>query len=204
MPYIPLSVASHVNNRLKQFIRDIVDPVFAEVRFTLMVRDPNQGPRGSMQRPQAMLLMAAADGVSQFFEPDSSICNGGQRFKAFFKNSYPWHLDQPDGFSVDEAIDFLWSQVRCPLIHRLGVRAMAPCVHKYGNVFSLSDADLTEIERNKNLPHSEPSLSRDKSRTVLWIENFYWGIRTALANSVDTPAKAEAVDKWIASGKWQP
>ena len=200
MPYVPIKLPPYATGDLLLLFEKTIDPIFREVHSLLTVRRDDQGPKGSMQIPTAILLVAAADGAAQFLIPGEKGI--GERFVLFFKECYPWDKDPPDGMTTDQAADFLWDKVRCPLFHRFGVIFESKLVHKYGNIFALQEAELEKIEESATRPFSDPSIRQDSVRTVLWLETFYWGIRQAISRAIDTPEKAARIQEWIASGKW--
>ncbi len=203
MPYIPISLAKHVTGISEAFVRTVMDRHFAEFRFLLTVQHPEQGPKGSLQRILATILLAATDGAAQLLHPGKM--SHGARFKDFLRGNFPWHLDAPDGLTIDEACDFLWDDARCPLLHRYAMRAQ-PLLHlKFGRLLVADDDRITMLEQSlTERPFSVTSVRRDSDRTVLWIEPFYWSLRLAISRALSTEEKANAVSTWIASGAWDP
>jgi hypothetical protein len=89
------------------------------------------------------------------------------------------------------------------MLHRFGMRAQPLLLMKFGRSFVLDDAAVTELENiTSERPYTDTSLGRNKERTVLWVEPFYWSLRLAIQKSLDTEVKADAVSKWIKSGDW--
>lgn len=200
MAYVPLSIAAETPAHIEGAVRTVFDPFFEQLHVLLSVRRPDQGARGSMQMPAAMLLLAAADAAAQFFHPGEM--GNGARFKAFLLKYYPWRADPPAGFTPDEAVAFLWKTLRCPLLHGLGARHQPMILVKIGNVFAVSEEAIEAIERQGRRPHSEASIGRNDERSILWIEGFYWGLRKAIeAACADAEAWPE-VNRWIEAGKY--
>lgn len=203
MPYIPIPLADHVTGISEKFVRGVVDRHFAEFRFLLTVQHPEQGPKGSLQRILATILLAATDGAAQLLHPGKM--QNAVRFKGFLKGNYPWHLDTPDGLTIDEACDFLWDDVRCPLLHRYSMRAQPLLQLKFGRLLVADDDRITKLEQSlTERPFSVTSVRRNAERTVLWIEPYYWSLRLTISQALSTEEKADAVSKWIASGDWDP
>jgi hypothetical protein len=209
LPYQKIRFDRHVSKEIVSLVRDVIDPFLSEFRFLLTVQHPEQGEKGSLQRPLASLLLASIDGAAQFLQPGSM--NDGKRFQRFLRRNCPWELDKPRGLTVEEACEFLWNEARCPMLHRFGVRSNKSKhgdprrVLKFGRAFALNDADVTRHEMSwDNRPFTEPSIKRDTKRTVLWIEPFYWSLRIAIQRSVDTPSKSANVTEWLTSGRWDP
>jgi hypothetical protein len=206
VPYQQIPLGAHVSPHLTEVIRGLIDEFFREFHFLLTVQVPDQGPKGSLQRPLAMLILAAADATAQFLYPGKM--DNRDRFTGFLKSHYPWEIDTPEGLTIDEACEFLWEEARCPLVHRFGARAVVsrqakPLVVKYGRVFAKDDQGVTSLELLVGQrPYSDPSIHRNNERTVLWIEAFYWSLRIAVQRALATPEQAAAVEAWIKSGKW--
>jgi|GEM_PF-2643282 len=202
MSYIQIELPDSLPINIIAVVREVIDPLFEEFHFLLTVRRPDQGPKGSFQRMQAIVLVALADGAAQFFWPVPKL-NQGDRFKAFLKQYYPWDADKPEGLTQDDAVNFLWNDVRCAMLHRYGVRHGADRLLKFGNMFGLSENEVEEVERAQERPHSEPFLQRNEERTVLWIENFYWGLRQAIQRVInEKPEYLIKIDQWIVDGKF--
>jgi hypothetical protein len=123
MPYQPIPLDEDVTGEARAVVRQVIDPYISEFRFLLTVQQPEQGPKGSLQRVLVAPLLAATDGAAQMLHPGSMQI--GERFKAFMKANFPWDLDPPDGLSVDEACEFVWHDARCNLLHRFGMPVKA-------------------------------------------------------------------------------
>ncbi|MBL6946317.1 MAG: hypothetical protein ISR47_06755 [Rhodospirillales bacterium] len=202
MSYVPIEFPKSTPKHVALIVDNVINALFGEFHFLLTIRNPNQGPKGSFQRTQAIVLVALADGAAQLFWPKPHLSQG-KRFREFLGHYYPWEADEPEGFTKEEALDFLWTDVRCAMLHRFGARHAPGKTHKYGNVFQLTETRVEQIESDQMRPHSEPFLQRNETRTILWIENFYWGLRQAIQKVVgETPDRIKEIDKWIADGKY--
>ena len=208
MPYQPIALPSHVPDELTSLIREIIDPFLGEIRFLLSVQKPDQGPKGSLHRPLLILLLAAADGAAQLLYSEGKKATNREKFKSFIKNNFPWELDSPDGLSIDEACQFLWEEVRCPLFHRYSLRtnqANTSGMVKFGRVLATDEEKLTQLELlTDQRPYSDPTFRRDHTRTIVWIDSFYWALRIAITRSINTPEKAATITAWVKSGEWDP
>ena len=207
MPYQPIPLNQHVQTDVVYLVRNTVDPLLSEFRFLLTVQQPDQDPKGSLQRSLAVLLLSIADGAAQLLYPGQM--EDGVRFQSFLKDNCPWTLDSPEGLTVEEACSFLWEEARCPMLHRFGVRSNihkqkdSLRIVKFGRIFSSDDASITDIEMlSGKRPYSHPSIKRDESHTILLIESFYWALRMAIEKTLNTEEKSNAVDAWLKSGQW--
>jgi hypothetical protein len=209
MPYQPIQLASFVPIEVASLINEKINPFLEEIRFLFTIQKPDQGPKGSLHRSLLILLLAAADGASQLLYQGGKKTTNGKKFQNFIKENFPWELDAPDGLTKDDACKFLWEEVRCPLFHRYSLRIKTNQADfgqtKFGRIFTTDDERLTQLEQLTNeRPYSDPTFRRDKTRTVIWIDSFYWALRIAIVRSLNTPEKASAIRDWILSGEWDP
>ncbi len=203
MPYTPLRVATDAPEILQHFVRQNIDPLLSDVRFLLSIRRPDQGEKGSLQRPMGAMLLICADGAAQLLHPGEF--RDGERFKNFLLTRYPWTLDPPENLLPDQAVEILWYFYRCPIVHRFGAvhdTGPAPLIHKIGNIFTGDEPGLDRCEQSGGRPFSKPAIVFGDGRTVLWVEAFYWGIRQAIeAAAGDRPAWP-AIEQHLASGAY--
>ncbi len=208
MAYQAIILADHVPIEIASLVREVIDPFLAEFRFLLTIQKPDQGSKGSLQRPLLILLLAAADGAAQLLYSGGKKATNGEKFQSFVRNNFPWELDPPDGLSIDEACQFLWEEVRCPLFHRYSLRTNQTNTSgmvQFWRVFATYEENLTQLEQLINQrPYSDPTFRRNQNRTIVWIDSFYWALRLAITRSLDTPKKATAIATWVKSGKWDP
>jgi hypothetical protein len=87
MPYVPIKLPPYVRGDLVRLFEQIIDPIFTEVHSLLTIRGDDQGPKGSMQIPTAILLVAAADGAAPFLIPGEKGIR--ERFVLFLEIAIP-------------------------------------------------------------------------------------------------------------------
>ena len=202
MPYYPLSKPAELPPNIRAVIDLAIEPLLEEFHHLLTLRSADQGPKGSFQRIQALVLGALADGAAQLFWPDSGL-SISERFRTFLLRYYPWDRDEPAGFTRDEAVAYLWTHVRCASLHRFGLRHQPPKLHKTGNLFQASDESVELIERSEVRPFSDPFLVQNDARSVFWVEAFYWGLRQAIEGVLrEEPARLADIEAWIAAGHY--
>lgn len=203
MAYFPIETLESTPIHLAFVVKEVINPLFHEFHYLLSLRIPDHGTMGSCQITQAIVLVALADGAAQLFWTGKPTLGQGDRFKAFLKHYYPWEADEPVGFTRDEAVEFLWTDVRCAMLHRFGTRYKPKRALKYGNPFQRSEEEVEQIERSQERPASLSFLQQKDTGTLLWIENFYWGLRQAIGKVVhETPERIEKIEEWIANGKF--
>jgi len=207
MPYINISLGPHVSKELADFIRNF-DYFFSEFRFLLTIQGPRSGPGGNFQMPLGILILSAADGAAQLLYPKNNLTNR-ERFTGFLRDCYPWNLDRPEGIAIEESCNYLWEQVRCSLVHRLGSTTTTKT-----NPLRISllrgqprkDEELIYFENSiGERPTSQPAILKNGTgEIIVHIDQFYWGLRIAITRALDTPDKCREVEAWIKSGKWDP
>jgi hypothetical protein len=198
--YRSLDVPQGLPPALDYAIRQVIDPALLDFHYLLATRHPEHwGPRGSMQFAQAVVL-AAVDGAAQLLHPGSM--NDGRRFRKFLKKRFPWGDCPAEGLSVDEACQYLWDDARCPLLHRFGTRHQPLLPNKLGNLHTSKEHEVEAIELSPQRPLAKPVVHRNEQRTVLWIENLYWGLRKAIEAAVSDPDNVAAAARWIEDGKF--
>jgi len=209
MAYIPIPKPTALSPYIMEVIEHVLDPCFEEIHYLLTIRRQDQGPKGSYQKTQAMVLIALADGMAQLFIADGKI-QVGDRFKKFLEKYYPWDKDMPDGFSRDEAVNFIWDNYRCPLFHRLGLRHSPDNLIRYGNVFSRSEDEIESIESCEIRPSTCAFLEKKNSKEGVeyvnfLVESFYWGLRQAITNVFNEPREElDKIENRIRSGDYDP
>ena len=100
-----------------------VDHVLKEYHFLLTCFEPDQGPKGSLQRSLAVVILSAIDGAAQVFWPDRRL-RPGDRFKEYVKANFPWELDKPKGLTKILPPTFCMKISDAPLSIALGQRVV--------------------------------------------------------------------------------
>ena len=201
MAYVPLALSDSLPESVDTLIRKGVEPLLQDVRWMLAtaIRRPREfGPPRQLQIPIALMLLATVDGVSkQLFRPEENM-GGGKKFKECLNRFFPWDIDPPTGVSSEEAAIILYETFRNPLVHFLGLhRSKNPAVQI---VQSFPGSDSAEIgvermERSKCKPVSEPCLVVTPDKRQLWLDPFYWGVRTLVERWSHDKAQVSHADK---------
>lgn len=144
-----------------------------------------------VHRSIGLLLMAATDGAAQLFVPGRM--GNADRFEKFVTDNFPFDGVQA---SKKEVIGFLWNQTRNSFVHRFGLTTIKS-IRKFGRTFTITDADFERLETSQVRPN-KPFYECDATRTVVWIEAYYWELRQAIVKAQNTPG----IDAWIESGDW--
>jgi hypothetical protein len=197
---MPLPIGDHVPAPVRALIESVVDGALKEIRSIMEIDPPaDAGPKGHLQLSLAKLLLSAIDGAAQLFVPGEM--RDGDRFKSFLMDNFPWErIEFGRELAVRElACEFMWGSARCALIHRYGLHTEGD-LRKFGRLFTINDEQLTALERGQE--PGKPFFQNFPDRTVVWLEPLYWSLRRAIVKTLDTRAKAAAVEAHLESGAW--
>ena len=158
MAFVELRRTPDTSATVAHLIEHVIEKHLREFHHLLTFRPSNHSPTESMQLTCAVVLLVITDGAAQLLYPMKG--GAGDRFKGFLRTHYPWSADPPDGLTVEEALDILWDQMRCPLIHRAGVRydPSLPPRHPiiFGTLRALDEARLEDLEGDAHRPPLDP------------------------------------------------
>jgi hypothetical protein len=175
-----LSVLSQISNQ------------FADIRELIIAR----GQSGGLSI--ATLLAVLTDSAANLFQP--GIKEQAERFKKFVLENFPWGADKPDGLQPEDAVDLMWEIVRAPAVHRLGLQPEPPFEVRYVLLFSPTDEGMSKIELSANRPFSEPTIKFDGRTLTIQLESWYWALRYAVVEAVNTKEKVAAVRAHLQAG----
>jgi len=69
-------------------------------------------------------------------------------------------------------------------------------------LFTPTDERLSQIETSADRPFSEPTIKFDGSMLTVQLESWYWALRRAVINAVDTKDKVATVVQHLQSGDY--
>jgi hypothetical protein len=180
-----------VSERLSSVL-SLMSHQLADIRELMIVRAPN----GVLS--VATLLAVMTDSAANLLEPSEK--EHSDRFRKFLKDNFPWTDDRPYGLEVADAIDLLWEVVRTPAVHRLGLQPDPIFQVKYVMIFTVTDETMSALELSDESSLSEPTIKFDGTTLTIQLESWYWGLRRAIVNAVNTKAKVDAIATHIQSG----
>ena len=152
--------------------------------------------RKQFQLPTAITLLSVVCGISTSLYQKSG--NTRERFIGCLVDFYPWALDPPEGVTTEEAAGILYKSFRNPLSHYLGLDHKRGFKLKVGQVLrgnGNAKSDVEKLERYVGKPYTKPSLVVTPDRQVLWVDQFYWGVRKMVEAWVRDPAQLAAAEK---------
>jgi hypothetical protein len=106
--------------------------------------------------------------------------------------------------SKEEAVLILYDVFRNPFVHSLGVHKVTAPVVKLGQVFRGTDAEarVEQLERSRTKPYSDPSLVVTAEKRVLWLDQFYWGVRKLVERWCTVPTEVALADERLRGSPW--
>jgi hypothetical protein len=158
-----------------------VDMLFNDIRCLL--KAPLPGCTVGFNLTIATMILNLLSGFSRRFYRPSGNPTDSERFKNMIINFLPWDNSSVD---INTCADVLYSAVRNPLIHELGIKGDKKVViYKSGK---LSDAEIKELEDSLIKPSWLPeiiiNMSYDKftSEWLISVGAIYWGVHRLLHN----------------------
>lgn len=202
--YVPLKLDDSLPGQLRDYVRQVIDPAFEELRYLFTLNTPQAGPNGSLQRPILVYLLSVTDGIAQTLFKGTG--GAADRFKGFLRDHFPWDIDPPSGLTKEEAADVVWQFYRCPFIHRLGLRydtQGSELKVEVGRSFQNTNSGLSELESLRTCrPGSESTVKKTQDKIILWLDSFYWGVRIATEHLLSESGNWTRIESWHKSGGW--
>lgn len=217
MPYQPLEVPPGTDPSLERLVRETVDPLLRDVHAMLMLPLTDQpGLEAGCNFSAALVLLGVVGGASSTLYDAPSLSNldprdqPGEAFKQVIERFYPWD-SEPDvegAIRGRHAAQVLYEAFRNPLTHSFGINTTSGGqAHGQRKVAkgAMSDEEITSIERAPDRPESwgsslyTDSLNKaSRTKTVLNIKLFYWGVRQMLCRILGARVAVSAAD----AGEW--
>ena len=179
-----------------------VDMLFNDIRCLL--KAPLPGCSVGFNLTIATMILNLLSGFSRRFYRPSGNPTDSERFKNMITIFLPW---DNSGVDIDTCADVLYSAVRNPLIHELGIKGDKKVViYKSGK---LSDAEIKELEDSLIKPSWLPKIiikmpyDKFTSEWMISVGALYWGVHrllhNLLANSEHAPRAEARLKKIIKS-----
>lgn len=184
MPYHALAIDPSTPARVKRLIQSLENHYFSDVHTMLRLPEPDHGLTAGCNFAIAQVLAAAVSGISVTLY--SHRGGTGVRFKGLLANYYPWSLEPGNAVTPQAGADVLYSLIRNPLTHDLGLdiankrqgqKIIIKRLGTDGARKGLSEAFVEALERPNRLSPMSPTVRVISSKTIVLVEAFYWGVR---------------------------
>lgn len=207
MAYIPLQLPSNTPTHLRELVEMRIDPMLRDIHT--MFRLPIDGQEGldagcNLTITNSLLDIAA--GVSMLREDIEQLDStkpgmSGELFRRCLVKRYPW-IEGPNATDVHpidglHAANVLYDVFRNPLTHSLGaIVGESGKSLKYGQPKAakgpLEEAEIEAIERattwipewRRPTLYTDSDRKQDRTKTVLVLKSFYWGVRQMIVGTV--------------------
>lgn len=199
MPYVPLQIPEGAPEALEQIVRDRIDPILRDVHAMLRLPiDDVPGLEAGCNLSAALVLLEVVSGVSAVLYADPELekidkrQRSGEAFKRLLLKHYPWDEEPDTAETIREkhAAEILYQAFRNPLAHSFGIDSETAHGQRKVAKGPLSDNEIVSIERSQDRPEEwpGPTLRTDsrskanRTKTVLTVKLFYWGVRQMIQN----------------------
>ena len=182
MAYVPLSLSDSLPNSVRMVIEMGVEPPLQDVHWMLATPvgiSTNAGPPRQLGLPIALVLLTTVAGVSELLLHTDKTSDA-DKFRECLTRYFPWQFARPKGISPEGAANILYKHFRCALVHELGF-------HKRGDPrfqtvmpfpgSDRADEDIEDLERLMDEPYTEHCVLVTPEKRVLYLHQFYWGVR---------------------------
>ena len=206
MAYIPLALEPKPGPRVSGLIRQLEDHYFRDVHAMLRLPAPAINVTPGCNFAIAQVLASVVSGVSVTLYKHSG--HKGARFKGLLVDYYPWSEEAQPPENVPEAARLIYSLVRNPLTHDLGldletksrtqkviVKRLTTDQGRCGH----TEAGVEALEAKARPPRMSPTIKIQANRVVLLVEAFYWGIRRMLLNLNADRSRMAAAEAFLKS-----
>lgn len=205
MPYTPLNLDTATPPRVRNLINGLERHYLSDVHCMLRLPIPNYRLTAGCNFAIAQVLTGAIGGISVTLY--SHTGSKGQRFKGLLVDHYPWTLEPGNAVTAAQGADVVYSVVRNPLTHDLGLdlenkRKTAKVVMKRlgtkGKTRGLPEKTIETLERSDRRLVMSPTVVIRPDATVLLVEALYWGVRMMIEHLSRDRGKTHAAEAFLA------
>ena len=180
-----LSIDSATPPRVKSLIRALENLYLSDVHTMLKLPQPDHGLSAGCSFAIAQVLAAAISGISVTLYDIYKPGVAGLRFKSLLKDFFPWSLEPGNAIKPEEGAEIIYSLIRNPLTHALGLdlekkrKGQKIIVKRLGSAADrgLDDPTIAQLEDSSRRFKMSPTVTIRAARTEILVEALYWGIR---------------------------
>jgi hypothetical protein len=204
--YVPLVLEPEPKPLVGGLIRRLEDHYFRDVHAMLRLPAPVIDVAPGCNFALAQVLAAVISGVSvTLFEHSGGK---GKRFTRLLVEYYPWEEEPLAVHNPEESAGLIYSLVRNPLTHDLGLdletkqRTKSVIIKRLTTGQERSghtEAGVEALEATPRPGNLSPTITIEADRVVLLVEAFYWGTREMLRRLNADPDRATAAEAFLDS-----
>lgn len=206
MAYKSLALDPRTPLRVRQLVLSLEDHFFRDVHTMLRLPQPDHQLMASCNFAITQVLASAVSGLSVTLY--SHTGGSGARFKALLKDFYPWSLEPGNAVTPQAGADVIYSLVRNPLAHDLGldlekkrktqkvlIKRLATDNARKG----LPENMVEQLEAGVRAVTMSPTITILSGKTVLLVEAFYWGVRKMVEDLSRDRSRMQAAKSFLDS-----
>ncbi|MGZ5118891.1 MAG: hypothetical protein ACXWCY_26890 [Burkholderiales bacterium] len=205
MAYRSLAIDSHTPSRVRGLISAIENHYFSDVHCMLRLPVPRYRLTAGCNFAVTQVLMAAIAGISVTLYRHSGA--SGQCFRGVLVDYYPWDVEPNNRVTATEGAQVLYSVIRNPLTHDLGLDLQKKAKTTKVKIKRLSTKNKTQglpersfggLERSDRRLVMSPTVTVRPDATVLLVEALYWGVRVMVERLTRDQARMQAAEAFLA------
>lgn len=194
MNYKPLTQVASTPPLVNQLIRNLEKNCFSNIHTLLAL--PVLNVTGAKNRNFAItqLIVAAISGISVTLYAHNG--SSGKRFKNLLIEYFPWDEEPDNGVSREDASETLYSVIRNPLTHDLGI----DIENKRKGKKIVLKRKITSIEKLESLERPtplSPTIRITNDKTVVLIESLYWGTRKMTERLLEDKSRMQNAENFL-------
>ncbi len=205
MPYVPLTLDAATSPRVLNTVRRLEAHFFSDVHCMLRLPIPNYRLFAGCNFAITQVLTAAIGGISTTLYSHSG--SKGQRFRGVLTDYYPWDRDPPSPLTAAQRADIIYSIVRNPLTHDLGLdlekKAKTPQVKikrlgTNNKTRGLPERTIERLEATHRRFAMSGTVVVRADATVVLVEALYWGLRCLVESLTRDSARMAQAEAFLA------
>lgn len=206
MAYTAITLDPATKPRVRGLIQRVEDHYLRDVHAMLRLPVPGSEITAGCNFAIAQVLLAIVSGVSVTLYEHSG--GKGGRFKQLLVDYYPWSEEPVPVHDREETAAMIYSLVRNPLTHDLGVdletkhRTRSVTVKRLTTDHETcghTEAGVEALEIDARPVSLSPTMTVEADRVVLLVEAFYWGIRRMLQKLSADSARVATAEQFLES-----
>lgn len=206
MAYRPLAIDPTTPQRVRGVIQSLENHYFSDVHCMLRLPAPRCRLTAGCNFAIAQVLTAAIGGLSVTLYRRTG--GSGQCFKGLLIDYYPWDVEPNNRVTPNEGAEVLYSVIRNPLTHDLGLDLEMKAKTAQVKIKRLSTKQKTQglpersfqgLERSDRRLAMAPTVTVRPDATVVLVEALYWGVRTMVERLTQDRTRMQAAEAFLAT-----
>ena len=205
MAYRPLAIDPATPQRVRGVIQSLENHYFSDVHCMLRLPAPRCSLTAGCNFAITQVLTAAIGGLSVTLYRHTG--GSGRRFKGILIDYYPWDVEPNNRVTPSEGAEVLYSVIRNPLTHDLGLDLEKKAKTAQVKIKRLSTKQKTQglpektfqgLERSDRRLVMSPTVTVRPDATVVLVEALYWGVRAMVERITRDRARMRAAEAFLA------